>query len=96
MNAKKNLQTNYNSKITKGSLAVSVISLMLAAMLFARIEVMHQEAESVETKLENRIQRIEYDMQTEVQRIVQAMLQSTVISLSRTNSERNGKTVAGE
>ena len=64
-------------------------------MLFARIEVVGRKAESVETKLENRIQRIEDDMQAEVQRIVQAMLQSTVIS-SRKYSERNGKTVSGE
>ena len=68
---------------------------MLAAMLFARIVVMGRKAESVETKLENRIQRIKDDMQAEVQRIVQAMLQSTVIS-SRKYSERNGKTVSGE
>lgn len=91
MNAKKNSQTNCNDKITKGSLTVSVISLIFAAMLFVRIEVMHRKAESVETKLGNRIQQIENDMQAKVQRIVQALLHSTVVPLSRQNSQRNSK-----
>lgn len=83
MTAKKNSQTKCNDRITKGSLAVSVISLIFAAMLFARIEVMHRRAKSEEATLENRIQRIENDMQ--------AMLQSTVVPLSRKSSERNDK-----
>ena len=95
MNAKKNSQTTCNDKITKCSLAVSVISLIFAALLFARIEVMHRRAESVETELENRIHRIENDMQAEVQRTVQALLHSTLAPPSGKNSERNGK-VPGE
>ena len=91
MNAKKNSHAKCNDKITKGSLAVSVISLILAAMVVVRIEVMHRKAESEKTTLENRIQGIENNMQAKVQRMVQAMLHSTVIPLSRKNSERNGK-----
>lgn len=60
-------------------------------MLFVRIEVMDRKAESVETKLENRIQRLEDDMQAKVQRTVQAMLHSTVIPVYRKSSERNGR-----
>ena len=92
LTAKKNSQTKCNDRITKASLAVSVISLITAAMLFARIEVIHRRAKSEETTLENRIQRIENDMQVNVQRMVQAMLQSTVVPISSTSSERNGKT----
>lgn len=91
MTAKKNSQTKCNDRITKASLAVSVISLIFAAMLFARIEVMHRRAKSKETTLENCIQRIENDMRANVQRMVHAMLQSTVVPLSRKSSERNSK-----
>lgn len=95
LNAKKTSQTNCNDKITKGSLVLSVISLIFASMLFARMQVMQRKAESVETKLENRVQRIENDMQAEVQRMVQAMLHSTVVPLSRKKPERDSK-VSGE
>jgi len=91
MTAKKNSQTKCNDRITKASLAVSVISLIFASMLFARIEVMHRRAKSGEATLENRIQRIENDMRANVQRMVHAMLQSTVVPLSRKSSERNSK-----
>lgn len=96
INAKKASQTNCNDKITKGSLVLSVISLMFTSMLFVRIEVMHRKVESVETKLENCVQRIENDMQAEVQRTVQAMLHSTLVPLSRKNSERLDSKVSGE
>lgn len=96
INAEKASQTNCIDKITKGSLVLSVISLMFTSILFVRIEIMHRKVESVETKLENCVQRIENDMQAEVQRMVQAMLHSTLVPLSRKNSDRLDSKVSGE
>ena len=96
INAEKASQTNCSDKVTKGSLVLSVTSLMFTSMLFVRIEIMYRKVESVETKLENCVQRIENDMQAELQRMVQAMLHSTLVPLSRKNSERPDSKVSGE
>lgn len=92
MDAKKHPNGKWD-KISKCSLAVSVISLVLAASLFVRIDVVHRKAESMETNLENRIQRIEDDMQAKVQRMVQATLQSSAIPKTGKGTERNGELV---
>ena len=89
MDVKKQCNTILSGKINKGSLAVSVISLDLAAMLSVRIEVAHRKAESMETKLENHIQRIEDEMQAKMQSMVKAMLNADVIPTSTKRTERN-------
>ena len=61
----------------KDSLVViSVISLVLFALMFVRIEVAHRRVEVTEAKLEKRIQRIEDEMQAKVLTIVKDVLQT--------------------
>ena len=86
MDCKKHLNTECG-KINKCSLVVSVISLVLSASLFVRIEIVNRKAESMETKLESRIQPIEDDMQATVQRMVQAVLQSNAKPTARKSTE---------
>ena len=54
----------------KDSLVISVLSLVLFALIFVRIEVVRRRAEVTEAKLEKRIQRIEDEMQEKVLTIV--------------------------
>ncbi len=90
MDAKKHPNTKWD-KINKCSLPFSAISLVLAASLFVRIDVVQRKAESMETKLEIRIQRIEDDMQAKVQRMVEATMQSSAIPTTKKGTERNGE-----
>ena len=60
----------------KDSLVISVISLVLFALMFVRIEVAHRRVEVTEAKLEKRIQRIEDEMQAKVLTIVKDVLQT--------------------
>ena len=60
----------------KDSLVISVISLVLFALMFVRIEVVHRRAEVTEAKLEKRIQRIEDEMQARVLTIVREVLET--------------------
>ena len=58
----------------KESLVIFAMSLFLFGLVFVRIEVVHRKARVMEAKLENRIQRIEDEMQMKVQTIVKEML----------------------
>ena len=68
----------------KDSLVISVLSLVLFALMFVRIEVVHRRAEVTEAKLEKRIQRIEDEMQEKVLTIVKGLLKT-----ERTPTTRN-------
>lgn len=59
MDAKKHSNHYCSDKINKISFAVSVISLVLAALLFVEVDIVNRKAESMETKLQNRVQRME-------------------------------------
>ena len=60
----------------KDSLVISVLSLVLFALMFVRIEVVHRRAEVTEAKLEKRIQRIEDEMQEKLLTIVKGLLKT--------------------
>ena len=60
----------------KDSLVISVLSLVLFALMFVRIEVVHRRAEVTEAKLEKRIQRIEDEMQEKVLTIVKGLFKT--------------------
>ena len=68
----------------KDSLVISVISLVLFALMFVRIEGVYRRAEVTEAKLEKRIQRIEDEMQEKVLTIVKGLLKT-----ERTPTTRN-------
>ena len=71
-------RANYSEKINKSFHVVFVIlAFVIAALLLVRIEVADREAKAMNTKLANRVRRMEDEMQTTVQNMVQAMLQST-------------------
>lgn len=89
MDAKKHSNLNCSDKINKGSLAISVISLVLAALLFVEVDVVNRKTESMETKLQDRVQRMEDDMEAKLQRMVQEMLQSSAIPTTRKSTRGN-------
>lgn len=60
----------------KDSLVISVLSLVLFALIFVRIEVVRRRAEVTEAKLEKRIQRIEDEMQEKVLTIVKGLFKT--------------------
>ncbi|CAH3192112.1 unnamed protein product [Porites evermanni] len=66
----KSAKSSMNRFPKKDSLVISVLSLVLFALMFVRIEVVHRRAEVTEAKLEKRIQRIEDEMQEKVLTIV--------------------------
>lgn len=90
--AKKHSNHYCSDKINKISFAVSVISLVLAALLFVEVDIVNRKAESMETKLQNRVQRMEDDMEAKLQRMVQETLQSSAIHAiptTRKSTRRN-------
>lgn len=87
MDVQKKFRFKSGYKISKMSMAISVISLTLAPLLFVRIEFVYRRADAMEIELGNRIQGIEEDMQAKVQTIVQAMLQSSEFSTARQGKE---------
>ena len=89
MDAKKQIYTKSTDRISKMFLAVSVISLALVPFLSLRIEFVYMKARAMETKLENRIQRIEDVLQAKAQKIVEAILQVDEIPTTRKTKERN-------
>jgi len=95
MDAKKHSKYYCNDKINRISFAVSVISLALAALLFVKVDIVNRKAESIETKIENRVQRMEDDMDATLQRVVQEMLQSSDAIPTTGKSIRRNDAIAG-
>ena len=60
----------------KDSLVISVLSLVLFALIFVRIEVVHRRAEVTEAKLEKRIQRIEDEMREKALTVLKGVLKT--------------------
>ena len=75
MDAKRNVRTKSTEKISRISVAISVTSLTLVTFLFMRIEFVYNNSKALETRLENRIQRIDDDLRTNIERIVKKRLQ---------------------
>ena len=75
MDAKRNVCSKSSKKISKISVAISVTSLTLVTLLFMRIEFVYNNSKALEARLENRIQRIDDDLKTNIERIVKKRLQ---------------------
>ena len=75
MDAKRNVCSKSSEKISKISVAISVTSLTLVTLLFMRIEFVYNNSKALEARLENRIQRIDDDLKTNIERIVKKRLQ---------------------
>ena len=75
MDAKRNIRTNSSETIIRISVAISVTSLTLVILLFMRIEFVYNNSKALETRLENRIQRIDDDLKINIKRIVKKRLQ---------------------
>ena len=75
MDAKRNVRTKSTEKMSRISVAISVTSLTLVTLLFMRIEFVYNNSKALETRLENRIQRIDDDLKTNIERIVKKRLQ---------------------
>ena len=75
MDAKGNVRSKSSEKISRISVAISVTSLALVTLLFMRIEFVYSNSKALETRLENRIQRIDDDLKTNIERIVKKRLQ---------------------
>ena len=59
-----------------------VISILLAILLFVRIELVHRKSEATVAQLAFRIQRIEEEMQDKTQNKIMEILQSNVMPAS--------------
>ena len=75
MDSKRNVRTKSTEKISRFPLAISVTSLTLVTLLFMRIEFVYNNSKALEIRLENRIQRIDDDLKTNIERIVKKRLQ---------------------
>ena len=75
MDAKRNVCSKSSEKISRISVAISVTSLTLVTLLFMRIEFVYNNSKALEARLENRIQRIDDDLKTNIERIVKKRLQ---------------------
>ena len=75
MDTKGNVRSKSSEKISRISVAISVTSLALVKLLFMRIEFVCNNSKALETRLENRIQRIDDDLKTNIERIVKKRLQ---------------------
>lgn len=64
-----------NTKVSKKDSVIVAMSLVLFALMFVRIEVVHRKAEVMEKKLEKRIQRIEDEVQARLQVVLKKMFQ---------------------
>ena len=77
MDAKRNIRTDSGETIIRISVAISVTSLTLVTLLFMRIEFVYNNSKALETRLENRIQRIDDDLKINIERIETASTAST-------------------
>ena len=83
MDAKVKSHTKCSDKYSKGSLLALVISILIAILLFVRIELVHRKSEATVAKLAFRIQRIEEEMQDKIQNRIMEILQSSVMPASK-------------
>ena len=82
MDAKDKSHTKCSDKRSNGSPVALVISILLAILLFVRIEFVHRKSEATVAKLAFRIQRIEEEMQDKIQNRIMGFLQSNVMPAS--------------
>ena len=82
MDTKIKSHTKYSDKYSKGPLMALVISILLAILLFVRIEFVHRKSEATVAQLAFRIQRIEEEMQDKTQNRIVEILQSNVMPAS--------------
>ena len=75
MDAKRNVRTKSTENISRISVALSVTSLTLVTLLFMRIEFVYNNSKALEIRLENRIQRIDDDLNPNIERIVKKRLE---------------------
>ena len=87
MDAKRNVRTKSTEKISRISVAISLTSLTLVTFLFMRIEFVYNNSKALEIRLENRIQRIDDDLKTNIEGIVKKRLQ---MKLHLQQGERKG------
>ena len=76
-------------KYNKGSLVALVISVLLAILLFVRIEFVHRKSEATVAKLAFRIQRIEEEIQDKIQNRIMEIPQSNVKPASEEKKAMN-------
>ena len=81
--------TKSSDKYSKGSLVALVISMLLAILLFVRIEFVHRKSEATVAQLVFRIQRIEEEMQDKTQNRIMEILQSNVMPASEERRAMN-------
>ena len=74
MDAKRNVRTKSSEEISRISVTFSVTSLTLVTFLFMRIEFVYNNSKAMETRLKNRIQQIDDDLKTNIERIVKKRL----------------------
>ena len=74
--------TKCTDKCSKGSPVALVISILLATLLFVRIELVHRKSQATAAQLAFRIQRIEEEMQDKTQNRIMEILQSNVMPAS--------------
>lgn len=89
-------KSNSSNKYPKrDSLVIFVLLLVLIALVYMRIEVVHRGAEVMKAGMDKRIQRIEEEMEANVQTIVKKMLQTKLIptSLDARNYGSLGKSI---
>ena len=89
MNAKDKSHTKCSDKCSNGSLLALVISILLAILLFVRIELVHRKSEATVAQLAFRIQRIEEEIQDKIQNRIMEILQSNVMPASKEKKAMN-------
>ena len=76
-------------KCSNGSLMAVLISILLAILLFVRIELVHRRSEATVAQLAFHIQRIEEEMQDNIQNRIMEILQSNVMPASKEKRAMN-------
>ena len=89
MDAKDKSHTKCSDKCSNGSPVALVISILLAILLFVRIELAHRKSEATVAQLAFRIQRIEKEMQDKIQDRIMEILQSNVMPASEERRAMN-------
>lgn len=81
------IKSNFRFSDNKVSLVVLAISVILAILLFVKIELVSRKTETKEAKLEDRIQRIEEELQNKVHKMFEQVYQSNAIPARRKSGE---------
>ena len=90
------VKSNIKGSDTKVSLVALVISFVLAVLLFVEIELVSRRSEAIEAKLENRIQRIEEELQIKTHKMFQQIYQPNEIPAKITKSKERDPTIWGK